>query len=63
MIAADGVRVLAVGSLAAAILLDRIVFWAIPLVAFVEGSGAALFCAAQAGGRESRRPSARRRAL
>ena len=49
MIAADGVRVLAIGSLAATILLDRIVFWAIPLVAFIEGSGAALFAAAQAG--------------
>jgi MFS family permease len=49
MIAADGVRVLAIGGLAAAILLDRTGFWAIPLVAFVEGSGAALFSAAHAG--------------
>src|SRR6266699_1079169 len=49
MIAADGVRVLAIGSLAATILLHRIAFWAIPLVAFVEGTGAALFSAAQAG--------------
>jgi predicted MFS family arabinose efflux permease len=49
MIAADGVRVLAVGGLAAAILADRLDFWAIPLVAFVEGVGAALFSAAQAG--------------
>jgi hypothetical protein len=49
MIASDGVRVLAVGSLAATILLDRVVFWAFPLVAFVEGSGAALFSTAQAG--------------
>ena len=49
MIAADGVRVLAIGGLAAAILLDRTDFWAIPLVAFVEGSGAALFSAAHAG--------------
>jgi MFS family permease len=49
MIAADGVRVLAIGGLAAAILLDRTLFWAIPLVAFVEGSGAALFSAAHAG--------------
>src|SRR5215211_2580158 len=39
MIGADGVRVLAVGGLAATILLDRIVFWPIPLVAFVEGCG------------------------
>jgi hypothetical protein len=49
MIAADGVRVLAVGSLAATILLHRIAFWEIPLVAFVEGAGAALFSGAQAG--------------
>jgi hypothetical protein len=49
MIAADGVRVLAVGSLGATILLDAVVFWAIPVVAFVEGSGAAFFAAAQAG--------------
>jgi len=49
MIAADGVRVLAVGALAASILLDQIVFWALPLFAFVEGGGGALFSAAQAG--------------
>jgi hypothetical protein len=49
MIAADGVRVLAVGGLAAAILLDGIGFWAIPLVAFIEGAGAAFFSAAHAG--------------
>ena len=49
MVAADGVRVLAVGGLAAAILVDRLVFWAIPLIALVEGAGAALFAAAQAG--------------
>ena len=49
MIAADGVRVLAIGGLAAAILLDRTDFWAIPLVAFVEGTGAAVFSVAHAG--------------
>lgn len=49
MVAADGVRVLAVGGLAAAILADRLAFWAVPLVALVEGAGAALFAAAQAG--------------
>src|SRR2546421_795917 len=49
MIAADGVRVLALGSLAATILLHRIAFWAIPLVAFVEGAGASLFSTAHAG--------------
>ena len=49
MISADGVRVIAVGSLAVAILLDRVAFWEIPVVAFVEGVGAALFVAAQPG--------------
>ena len=49
MIAADGVRVLAVGGLAAAVVADRLDFWTIPLVAFVEGGGTALFSAAQAG--------------
>ena len=49
MIAAHVVRALAIGSLAALIILDEIVFWAIPLVAFVEGGGAAAFSAAQAG--------------
>jgi transmembrane secretion effector len=49
MIAADVVRVLALGSLAAAILVDRVAFWQIALVAFVEGGGAALFSAAQPG--------------
>ena len=49
MIAADAVRVLAVGSLAAAILLGEFAFWVIPTVAFLEGAGAALFSAAHAG--------------
>ncbi|HEX6701325.1 MAG TPA: MFS transporter [Gaiellaceae bacterium] len=49
MIAADGIRAAAVGGLAVVILLDRVVFWAIPLVAFVEGAGTALFSAAQPG--------------
>jgi MFS family permease len=49
MIAAHGVRALSLGSLSALILLDEIVFWVIPLVAFVEGSGAAVFASAQAG--------------
>jgi hypothetical protein len=49
MIAADGVRVLAVGGLAAAILLHRAAFWAIPLVAFVEGAATAVFATAQTG--------------
>jgi len=49
MIVADGVRVLAIGSLAAAILLDRVIFWEIVAVAFVEGSGTAVFFGAQPG--------------
>ncbi len=49
MIAADAVRVLAVGSLAATIALGEVAFWVIPVVAFVEGVGAALFSAAHAG--------------
>ena len=49
MIGADGVRVLAIGSIAVAILADRVPFWAILLVAFVEGAGAALFSAAHPG--------------
>jgi MFS family permease len=49
MIAADVVRVLAIGSLAATILLDRVAFWEIVAVAFVEGSGAAVFFGAQPG--------------
>jgi MFS family permease len=49
MIVADVVRVLAIGSLAATILLDRVAFWEIVAVAFVEGSGAAVFFGAQPG--------------
>jgi MFS transporter len=49
MIAADGVRVVAIGILAATILLDRIAFWEVAVVAFVEGSGTALFFGAQPG--------------
>jgi hypothetical protein len=49
MLAADGVRVVAIGCLAAAILLDQVPFWAIVLAAFVEGSGAVLFSAAYPG--------------
>jgi len=49
VIAAHAARALVIGSLAALILLDEIVFWVIPLVAFVEGTGAAIFAAGQAG--------------
>lgn len=49
MVAADGVRVVAIGALAAAILSHEVSFWAIAVVAFVEGGGATLFSSAQAG--------------
>jgi len=41
--------VAAVGGLAAALLLHEAAFWMIPIVGFVEGSGSALFRAAQPG--------------
>lgn len=50
MIAADAVRAAAVGALAAAILLGYAEFWQIPVVAFVEGTGAMLFWSSYAGG-------------
>jgi hypothetical protein len=49
MIAADGVRVLALGGLAAMVLSDVLTVWTVAFVAFVEGSGAAVFSAAQGG--------------
>jgi hypothetical protein len=49
MIAADVVRLSAVGALAVAIVVDQFSFWAIVVVAFVEGAGATLFGAAHAG--------------
>ena len=49
MIAADCVRVLAIGSLVVTILLDELTFWQIPAVAFVEGTGSTFFSVASAG--------------
>jgi MFS family permease len=49
MIAAHALRAVAVGGLGVLLLLDAIAFWVIPLVAFVEGSVAALFAASSAG--------------
>jgi MFS family permease len=49
MIGADMVGLAAVGSLAAAIVIDRIAFWHIVGVAFVKGCAATLLFAAQAG--------------
>ena len=47
MIAADVVRTATVAALGVAVLLHHVVFWEIPVVAFVEGAGAALFGGAQ----------------
>src|SRR6266487_6499645 len=49
MILADAVRVLAIGSLAATILLDQVAFWQVVVIAFVEGIGVAVFYGAQPG--------------
>jgi MFS family permease len=49
IVAALALRALAVGCLGALILLGEVVFWQIPVVGFIEGSGAAVSSAAQAG--------------
>ena len=49
MIGADVIRGLAVAGLGGAIVLDRLTFWPIAFVAFVEGTGSALFNPAAAG--------------
>ena len=49
MIAAHATRALAVGTLGVLIVADEVVFWVIPVVAFVEGAGSAFYGAAQAG--------------
>lgn len=49
MIAADGIRAVALGGLAGALLAGRGAVWEILLVAFVEGAGSTFFSAAQAG--------------
>lgn len=49
MIAADAVRAVAIASLVTTLLLHRVSFWQIPLVAFVEGTGSVFFGAASAG--------------
>ena len=49
MIAADGVRALAIATLAATIFLERVSFWQIAVVAFVEGTGSVFFNTAHAG--------------
>jgi MFS family permease len=49
MIGAHAVRALAIGTLAVLIVTDDLAYWVIPLVAFVEGAGGAVFGAAQSG--------------
>jgi MFS family permease len=49
MVGAHALRAGALGALATLILLDAVAFWVIPLVAFVEGGGAALFASSSAG--------------
>lgn len=49
MLAADAVRAVALGTLAAAILADALPFWLIPAAAFVQGIGSAVFRAAEPG--------------
>lgn len=49
MIGAHALRALAIGALGVLIVFDEVVFWVVPVVAFVEGAGAALFGAAQHG--------------
>jgi hypothetical protein len=49
MIAADAVRAVAIASLVAAIAVSDLTYWQIPVVAFIEGTGAAVFYAAAAG--------------
>jgi MFS family permease len=49
MIAAHGVRAVAIGTLGVLVLADDVTYWVVPLVAFVEGGGAAVFGAAQSG--------------
>jgi hypothetical protein len=49
MIASDVVRALAVGSLVALIALDRLAFWQIVVVSFIEATGSVVFEAGRAG--------------
>jgi MFS family permease len=49
MIVADIVRALAMGALGTTILLDRVAFWEVVVVAFVQGSASTLFIGARPG--------------
>jgi transmembrane secretion effector len=59
MIAADAVRALAVAALGVAIVLDKVAFWQVPVVAFVEGTGSVFFGPAAAGALRSVVPARR----
>lgn len=49
MIGTYALRATAIGTFTVLVATDQIVFWMIPLIAFVEGTGAAIFSVAQAG--------------
>lgn len=49
MIAAHAARALALGTLGVLVVADEAVYWVVPIVAFVEGAGAALFSASHHG--------------
>jgi hypothetical protein len=49
MIGADAIRAAAVAAIAGIVLADAAAFWPIPVAAFVEGGGTAVFAACQAG--------------
>jgi hypothetical protein len=49
MIAADVVRALAMGALATTILLDRVTFWEVVVIAFVQGFASTVFLGARPG--------------
>src|SRR5687768_6173830 len=49
MVGTYALRAVAIGTLTVLVATGQIVFWMIPLIAFVEGSGAAIFSVAQAG--------------
>lgn len=49
MLVAHAVRAVAIGTLGVLVAVDEVVYWMVPLVAFVEGAGGAVFAAAQTG--------------
>src|SRR5688572_22844002 len=49
MIGTYALRGSAIGTLTLLVATDQIVYWMVPLIAFIEGTGAAIFSAAQAG--------------